>query len=289
MIMKYCILIISLFQLSFSLQSAASGEVSVEPPKWIDLDTVDQETRLATLKNHVFISPSHFPPLYQAACDLQKLLELAGIKAIGLFGCTLGIIRLGECLSWDDDIDYGVDIRDENKIKTLIPLADKLGYNLFPDDIVGYKFYRKEQTVDPQTMKPHHVFVDVFLFQFEEDKYQLVREKGRNLFPKAWLSKREFETRTVLKCGPLTMPCSAYTRELLHKFYGSECQTKALYYFSHLREVKTYYKWTIRSTDGYFSFKDIELEDRVTKVLLPSTSFDDWKNFTAKLLESNAG
>ncbi len=279
--MKYCILIIiGLFQLSSALQSAAS----VAPPKpWIDLDRMDQETRLATLKNHVFISPSHFPPLYQAAKDLQQLLELAGIKAIGLFGCTLGIFRLGECLRWDDDVDYGVDIRDENKIKALIPLADKLGYNLFADDIVGYKFYRKEKLVDPETSESHNVFVDIFLYQLESDKYQLVREKGKALFPKAWLNKREFETRTVLKCGPLMMPCSTYTEDLLFRFYGLECKTQALFYFSHIKDVTVNYKWTIRlDTDEYLSFKDIQLEDRATKVLLPSMSFDDWVSFNEK-------
>lgn len=281
--MKYCILIIiGLFQLSFALQSATSVETQKQ---WIDLDTMDQQTRLATLRDHVFVHSSHFPPLYQAADDLQKLFSLAGINAIGLFGCTLGILRMGECLPWDDDIDYGVDIRDEHKIKALIPLANKLGYNLFADDIVGYKFYRKEQIVDPDTKKPHHVFVDIFLYQFDDDKYQLVREKGRKLFPKAWLSKRDFETRTVLKCGPLKMPCSAYTRELLFKFYGDECETKALFYFSHIKDVKTFYKWTIRPTDGHFSLKDIRLKDRITEELLPSMSFDDWQNFTRKLTE----
>lgn len=285
--MKYCILIIiGLFQLSSALQSAASG-VGVAPPKpWIDLDRMDQETRLATLKTDVFISPSHFPPLYQAASDLQKLFSLAGIKAIGLFGCTLGILRFGECLCHDDDVDYGVDIRDENKIKALIQLADKMGYNLFADEIVGYKFYRKEQLVDPETRESHHVFVDIFLYQLESDKYQLVREKGRALFPKAWISKRNFETRTVLKCGPLMMPCSTYTRELLFQWYGDRCETEALFYFSHIKDLKANYKWTIRpDTDEYLSFKDIELEDRVAKVLLPSMSFDDWGSFTAKLLE----
>ncbi len=273
---------IAFFQLSSALHSASS----VEPKKqWINLDEVDQTTRLATLREHVFVDPSHFPPLYQAADDLQKLFVLAGIDAIGLFGSTLGILRMGECLPWDDDIDYGVDICHENKRKALIPLADKLGYNLFTDELVGYKFYRKEKLIDPKTQESHHVFIDIFLYQPEGDKYQLVREKGRKMFPKAWLAKRDFETRTVLKCGPLTMPCSTYTRELLFRFYDAECETKALFYFSHIKEVKTCYVWTIRPTDEYPSFKSITLKDRATDVLLPLMSLEDWQDFTKKLTE----
>jgi phosphorylcholine metabolism protein LicD len=281
--MKYWTLVVIVFSQAFCALQGAAG---TEPQKqWIDLDMADPSTRLTTLKNHVFTNSSHFPPLYQAADDLQKLFALAGIDAMGIFGCALGILRIGECLPWDDDIDYGVHIQDEKKIKALAPLANKLGYDLFADDLVGYKFYRREQIVDPHTTESHYVFIDIFLFQPQDDKYVLVREKGRATFPKAWFLKQEFETRTVLSCGPLKMPCSMYTEDSLLRIYGEKCKTEALFYFSHIKDVKTFYKWTIRETDDYPSFKKISLRDRVSEELLPSMSFDDWQSFIRKLTE----
>ncbi len=248
------------------LFAAAAGVVKPEK-QWVNLDDVDQPTRLATLREHVFVTPSHFPPLYQAAKDLQDLFAHVGINARGVFGGTLGILRFGECLPWDDDIDYAVSVTQEEKLRELIPLANKLGYNLFPDELVGWKFYRKEQLIDPDTKEPHHIFIDIFLFKLEGKIYIPIHEKARKMFPKAWFTEREFETRTVLKCGPLKMPCSTYIRDTLTRFYGKTCETEALFYFSHIKENPINYKWTIRATDEYPSYKHLVLEDRVKAML----------------------
>ena len=254
------------------LLAAAASTTEVKPGrKWINLDDADQPTRMATLREQVFVTPSHFPPLYQAAKDLQDLFSYAGIQAIAFAGCTLGIARFGECLPWDDDIDYAVSVSQEEKLRKLIPLADKLGYNLFPDDLVGWKFYKKEQLVDLETHEPHYLFVDVFLFKpeaiEEEPRYVMIHEKARQMFPKAWFTKREFETRTVLKCGPLKMPCSTYLTDILHRHYSRDCETKARFYFSHIKALTNNYEWTIVPMDEYPSYKQLVLEDRVKAML----------------------
>ena len=230
---------------------------------WQNLDDCSPLEKREILKRSVFTDPAHFPPLYQAAHDLQQLFELAGIRAIGLFGATLGILRFGEALPWDDDIDYGIKDSEEAKLKTLIPLADRLGYNLFPDDIVGYKFYRKEPLVNLATKEEHQVFVDIFLYKPEADNYVLVRDKGRSMFPKSYLKKEELETRTVFQCGPLTMPCSTYAKNMLRRAYGEDCATQARFYFSHTRAVPICYHWTINPADDYPTYKGITLQNRV--------------------------
>ncbi|MCX7342732.1 MAG: LicD family protein [Proteobacteria bacterium] len=270
------------------------GSSSFAP--WIHLDCVDPSEKQAILKRDVFSDPTFFPPLYQAAYDLQQLFEIGGVKAIANFGTALGIARFGQSLPWDDDIDYVVTIDQIDKLNALIPLADKLGYDLFPDDVVrygvpgdasvGYKLYRREPFfVDPETKQEHWVFVDIFLFQPDEqdsEKYIATREKFRKSFPKSWMTREEFEERTELQCGPIKkMPCSKHMQRMLYRMYDKDCEKTARFYFSHHHDVKTCYDWTIKPEDDYPSHKDIKLESRVEK-LLSGMSFAELKESACK-------
>ena len=257
--------------ISFMLPTIFASSSS-NAPEWVDLDAIDQPARLAILKQQIFTESTHFGPLYQAAKDLQELFSHAKVPAMAFAGCTLGIARFGECLPWDDDIDYAVSIDQEDKIKELIPLAKKLGYNLFEDDLVGYKFYRDEPLKTNEHGQEQYVFIDIFLYQPENEKYILTREKAKAMFPRAWFTKREFETRTQLKCGPIMMPCSTYLKETLERFYTADYETKARFYSSHIKDIKTYYAWTIRSTDEYPSYKTLALENSVEKLLRNTSS-----------------
>ncbi len=263
---------------------------------WKNLNDVDPSEKQEILKRDVYSDPTFFPPLYQAAYDLQQLFEVGGVKATVNFGALLGIARFGQALPWDDDIDYVVTIDQIDKLNALIPLADKLGHDLFPDDIVrygvpgdasvGYKLYRREPFfVDPETKKEHWVFVDIFLYQPDEadpEKYVQTREKARKSFPKAWFKKEELENITFKQCGPIQrMPCSTYTKELLHRSYDKDCEKTARFYFSHHHDVKTCYIWAIKPEDNYPSHKDIKLENRVEK-LLSGMSFAELKESACK-------
>lgn len=262
-----------------SLFFGASGFASSST--WIHLDKIDASERQAILKKEVFTDQAFFPPLYQAAYDLQQLFEVGGIKATANFGAVLGIFRFDQALLWDDDIDYIVTVDQEEKLKALVPLADKLGYDLFPDDIVrygrpgdasvGYKLYRREQFLNPETQEKHWIFIDIFLYQPDEkdpDKYVPVREKARKLFPKAWRTKKELDNVTFRQCGPIKkMPCSIYAKDQLYRSYGEDCERTALVYFSHYRDLKNNYIWTIKPEDDYPDHKNIKLENRVAKLL----------------------
>lgn len=256
---------------------------SSDEPKWVDLDRLPQSGRVEILHS-LFFGEEHFAVLYQAAKDLQELFEIAKIPSPVILGATLGMLRFGQLLPWDDDLDHAMDIKYEEQLRSLIPIADALGYNLFPDnDYVGYKFYKKEPLINPKTQKTYYLFLDIFLYQLEDaideggPTYRLVRPKGRELFSKAWFYKNEFELLSVGVCGPMNVPYLSATPQFLKRMYGPRCETEALFYFSHMEgSSKTKYKWTVRpETDQYPSHRHIELENRVDALLLQRPDLQD--------------
>lgn len=241
---------------------------------WKNLDNESHETRQQIFQREIFTDSKHFPPLYQAAYDLQKLLEFADIEYICAYGAALGTARFGELNPWDDDIDFALSVNDESKLKNIVPLAKKLGYNLFPDDLVGWKFYKQQVSTNEVSKEIHHnVFVDLFLYKHVGDKYNLVREKGRKLFTKAFFTKREFETRTILPLGPLKVPCSTYTKDLLIQWYGEEYMSTVRFYFTHTKEVPVKYTWTIKPSDKYPSYKNVPIEKNRLKDLFAKEKY----------------
>ncbi len=236
-----------------------------------NLDECTAEEREGILKSQVYISHKHFPPLYQAVYDLQQLFEISGIRYVTLFGASLGILRNEELIPWDGNVDFGVTVDQEEKIKALIPLADKLGYDVYEDDLDGYKFSRKEPLFNEVNGQNYNLLLNICLYRLEGERYILERSKGRATFSNSWLKKEELETIEMRQCGPIAqLPCSKYAKDHVMRMYGEHCVSVGHFYYSSIRGglVPTRYIWSIGNVDNYPSYKDIKLENRVDTILM---------------------
>jgi phosphorylcholine metabolism protein LicD len=229
-----------------------------------NLDECTEEEREGILKSQVYISHKHFPTLYQAVYDLQQLFEISGVKYVTLFGASLGILRNEELIPWDDNVDFGVAEDQEEKIKALIPLADKLGYDFYEDDLDGYKFSRRDTLFNEANGQNYNLLLNICLYRLEGERYILERSKGREIFPNSWLKKEELEAIEMRCCGPLKLPCSSYAKDHVMRMYGEHCVSVGHFYYSSIRGglVPTRYIWSISNVAKYPSYKDIKLENR---------------------------
>ncbi len=97
------------------------------------------------------------------------------------------------------------------------------------------------------------------------------RPNGRGFFKDPWFSIDQIMTKQTYIFGPLSLVgpsdyCTAFER-----FYGSEWEKLALYYFSHTQgDPSTKYKWSLASKKWPSALPREPLEDRVVKLLTKS-------------------
>lgn len=201
----------------------------------------------------IYCHPELRQKAFQMLKDLVDVFSDHEVPYTLLFGSMMGAERHQDMIPWDDDVDLGIKNTDLQKILTLAPLFDAMGYVLKIDgqELVGYKLEDKRsyttQFADG-TALTYRPFIDLFLYQIVGDKYVIVPEKGRNFFPRAWFTIPEFETRKTCSFGPLTVTSLTDMTPLVRQ-YGTKWSTEAHYYFSHSAAVKTKLRWTLREKD----------------------------------------
>jgi hypothetical protein len=243
---------------------------------FVDLDQAEPAERRRVLQELIPTHPLMVQHLYQIIKDTSEILTYFDIDYWACFGTLLGAVRHepGGLIPWDDDGDLALDKKDEEKLNqpAVKEMFSKLGYNLFSDegleeDFVGYKVYQKSK-VDLGDRKVW-IFLDLFLFEREGDKYVLSRPSGRARWPKSWFTVEEVQTKRDYQFGGITLRGPADPSLSCMREYGVEWNTLALYYFTHIGGTAiTKYKWQLTSTeDRAPSLPREPLEDRVAKLL----------------------
>jgi RimJ/RimL family protein N-acetyltransferase len=234
------------------LLSFLSLSIEVRSSEFTNLDKIpEQQDRLL---QEIYTCPEIVQHVYQIAKDYTDVLTAYGVPYTIVYGSQMGAQRHGGLIPWDDDFDTGILESDLEKLVSLTPLFAAMGYQLIPDsqELVGYKFESIQtypiKLSDTLTID-YRPFVDVFVFQKQEDKYVLKAEKGRSFFLRSWYFAHEFEPRCTFSFGPLTLAGLANADTALQRQYGAEWNTVALYYFNHHQGVKGKYVWKLRDQD----------------------------------------
>lgn len=87
-------------------------------------------------------------------------------------------------------------------------MLSNLGYDIYSDEngkqaLVGYKIYKKDKLQLGD--KEARIFLDLFLYEQEGEKYVLTRPNGRTLFKDTYFTVEEVESKKDYQFGPLTV------------------------------------------------------------------------------------
>jgi phosphorylcholine metabolism protein LicD len=78
-------------------------------------------------------------------------------------GALLGLVRTGQLISWDSDIDLGMWDRESSRLDTLKPALRELGYNLssrkYDGKVYGYTIAQRMAMKEQELATPVHIHV----------------------------------------------------------------------------------------------------------------------------------
>ncbi|GAO98806.1 bifunctional 3-demethylubiquinone-9 3-methyltransferase/ 2-octaprenyl-6-hydroxy phenol methylase [Caedimonas varicaedens] len=225
----------------------------------LDIQYPDAKIRQQFIESELYTDRTLKSAIAKVIKTARDVFEKHEVDHWICFGTFLGAVRDGDIIEWDDDGDLAINKKHEDKLNSLKEEFRKLGYNLFSDEepgenIVGYKLYSTThlQLANGKKLYP---FIDLFLYQLEEEKYILSREKGRGIFPRSWFTKEQIENKKRYNLGDIEIwgpsdPQSYFTRN-----YGAEWERKALHYKKHYDESPKKYVWSLTPQQPYIAPK----------------------------------
>jgi len=224
------------------------------PNRFINLDGVSAEVAQG-IKRSLYVDQRLVDALYQILEDVTQLLGKNHIPYWLDGGTFLGAVRMGGLIPWDDDLDLGLFESDAWKIVALKPALSKLGYDLVSHPIVDYKIISRNPiliTLPDGKRKEVNVWVDLFLYRSQGDRFVLACEKARKRWGRtAWYTRAQLQSLKQVKFGPLGLFTPSLPEHYLERQYGEDWKNTAYYTHGHLTDLKTVYKWTLVSEKDF--------------------------------------
>ncbi len=119
--------------------------------------------------DHLILTPSELSTLKELFLEFIRFCKKEKIQYFLIGGSLLGIERHGGLMPFDDNIDVGVCMEDEENIKKY-----KHPTFYFEEILFGYKFLKKESSM----------FIDIFIFKNDEGTYRLICDEWPNEYHK---------------------------------------------------------------------------------------------------------
>lgn len=140
---------------------------------------------------------------------LSKCLTNNKIPFWIIGGTTLGSVRHGDMIPWDDDIDIGVLEKDMDQILEMNKVFNNYGYEIAPHKRI-YRFRKKGQIFP---------FVDIFCYFKSNNKYLMNHIELRNIWPNEYYKNNELFPLKLYKFGNFMLPGPNYPLDYLDRSY----------------------------------------------------------------------
>jgi lipopolysaccharide cholinephosphotransferase len=166
--------------------------------------------------------------------DVHLLLTHFGIDYWVDSGTTLGVIRHKGIIPWDDDIDIGILKKDVKNFLNLKDVFKKAGFSI-TKVWFGYKiFYSNRKNIEGFDYS--FPFLDVFVFDIIDGKYQLYYKQARETWPKGYWKQNELFPLKKYNFGEIKVCGPANPLDYFNRMYGKDWNEIAYRQYDHEKE-----------------------------------------------------
>jgi phosphorylcholine metabolism protein LicD len=154
---------------------------------------------------------------YNLMHKLDRILIENDIKYFVVAGSFLGAVRHGDIIPWDDDIDIGILEEDLPKMQAI----DFSKYGLQSRGVEKTntgKIFWKDRLDSGKKM--HSVFIDIFVFEKHNDRYQYANPEAAKSWPNEYMYPNEIFPLKRYKFGKITVNGPAKHEDYFVRAWG---------------------------------------------------------------------
>lgn len=192
----------------------------------------------ALAKSHKYMKQSDVDKLYALLSDVHDIFQNVGIKYFIIGGTSIGAVRHGGLIPWDDDVDIGMFEKDYVKLFSREFQKEiakrKLVFN-DTGDLGILKIYRQDgRRIKGYSWK--YPFLDIFVYKRVGEKFVLADEDARSAWPKDKYYKKDLFPLAEYQFGPLTVNGPKNAEQILKSIYGKDAMTHYYEEYDHKNE-----------------------------------------------------
>ena len=156
---------------------------------------VDETTDLSP----VILPQEYLDKLKLMVFDITQFFNNNGIEYWADGGTLLGAVRDKNQIPWDDDADFGMDVKSFFKLKRLFPQLIEKGYEVIDqkDDVIkivdNNNMYIRTIGLEDMTQDTHPraCCIDIFLYVEKKNEFKLSTIGNQRLFPNCIYKKKD--------------------------------------------------------------------------------------------------
>ncbi len=155
------------------------------------------------LRSVKFLSNDMKKSFYKLSEKVDIILRNNNIRYFIICGTLLGSVREGEMIPWDDDIDIGILEEDLPAFYNINFENYGLKHRGVNPNGIGKIFY--DNNKDDSGEKMNSIFIDVFIFKKENNKYIYSQDWSRKKWPNEFFYEQELFPLKIYKFGNIKL------------------------------------------------------------------------------------
>lgn len=193
------------------------------------------------------MTPEQVDQLYHLLQITHDAFHKLNMRYFLIGGTSIGALRHGGLIGWDDDADLGIFEKDEKKLhsSSFVKVLESHKLGFVQDDELGtYKIFFKSGKKIKGGFPWKYPFLDIFVYKKKsyssssgkKIKYVLANDHARQLWPKDSYKHSDLFPLKEYTFGPLQLFGPKMAKKLLEKIYGKDLWTHYYEEYDHKSE-----------------------------------------------------
>ena len=129
--------------------------------------------------------------VYALGRAVSQVLRDHGVLFWSTGGTTLGIVRHGGLIPWDDDLDISITEQDEELFCSLATVFAELGCALEKSNSYVWKIFHQtdSEEIEDKVVNYRYPFCDVFVMKWQKNKYVRRDRAGQSIWSNEFYSR----------------------------------------------------------------------------------------------------